>query len=154
MKETPEFASQKPSYAPPTIDQVNVIGTKRGWKTKSDGDLSVLFALTSHEISDFLKYENEELKKLIPEDIRGLRAYYINGLKMGSVGGGEFHRLRKEMLFALEGIFDFECEDVYGQRRGLRVDREKGLYIPNLILHTYETVIPGNLLVVANTLFD
>jgi hypothetical protein len=154
MKEEPEFASQRPVYALPTIDDVLVIGTQRGWKTKSNADLVVLFAMAAHEVSDFLKYENEELKNFIPGDIRGLRAYYIKGLKMGSIGGGEFHRLRKEILFSLEGIFDFECEDVYGRKRMLRIDQDKALYLPNFISHTYETITSGDLLVFANTLFN
>ena len=69
----PDFASQKPSYQAPTIQDIVSIGTMGPLKTRTDGELSVLFAMPMHVVNDFLKYETDELKNFLPKDIRGLR---------------------------------------------------------------------------------
>ncbi|MBN2459602.1 WxcM-like domain-containing protein [Candidatus Woesearchaeota archaeon] len=149
-----EFASAKPSYRAPSIDDIASIGTRGPWKTKSGGELNVLFAMPMHTVNDFLRYETDELKNYLPRDLRGLRQYHVKNLNIGKVGIGEFHRLRKEMIFVLEGLIDFEFEDVYGGLERMRLDPGRGVYIPNFILHSYDIKNCSQLVVLANTLFD
>ena len=73
---------------------------------------------------------------------------------MGVNGNQEFHRVRKEMIFVLDGLIDFEFEDVYGRTAGMRLDPGKGLYLPNLIMHSYDVKNYSQLVVLANTLFE
>lgn len=153
MNQELEFAYKKPSNKPACVHDILEIASKGPWKTKSDAELIVLFALPYDDLLGYIKYDESELRQ-IPEDIRGLRSYSVRGLKNGSMGGMEFHRIRKELLFGLEGLIDVECEDVYRNKRNFRLDSQKGIYIPPFILHTYETIEDAGLLVIANTLFN
>jgi hypothetical protein len=148
-----QFACEKPSSDPVGIEYIMEIEARGPWKTKSDAELKVLFAMPYEKLLEFLKYDENELRQL-PENIRGLRSYSVKGLRKGSLGGMEFHRIRKELLFGLEGVVDVECEDVYENKRRFRLDSQNGIYIPSFILHTYETIEDGGILVVANTLFN
>lgn len=146
----------KPKTNPPSVDQVFSIEaswSRQTFQTKSGGRLSVLFQIPEACFpQDYKEYEKYELGK-IPVEIRGLRAYRVDGLKENSIGANEFHRVRKEILFAVDGAFEIECEDVYGNRKEFFLEGSKGLFIPPFIFHTYKTKKEGSLLVVANTLF-
>jgi hypothetical protein len=148
-----QFACEKPLSNPDSIEYVSEIEARGPWKTKSDAELKVLFAMPYDKLLEFLKYDENELRQL-PENITGLRSYSVKGLVKGSLGGMEFHRIRKELLFGLEGVVDVECEDVYENKRRFRLDSQYGIYIPPFILHTYKTIEDGGVLVVANTLFN
>ena len=105
-----KFACEKPLSNTDSIEYVSEIEARGPWKTKSDAELKVLFAMPYEKLLEFLKYDENELRQL-PENIRGLRSYSVKGLRKGSLGGMEFHRIRKELLFGLEGVVDVECED-------------------------------------------
>ncbi len=148
-----QFAHKKPSCNPLTVESVIEIETKGPWKTKSDAELRVLFAMPHANLLEFLRYDENELGQL-PENIKGLRSYSVRGIRKGNKGGIEFHRIRKELLFGLEGVFNIECEDVYGNKKDFELDSQRGIYIPSFVLHTYKTIEDGGLLVIANTLFN
>ena len=156
-------------------DWIKTPEIKGPWKTKSGGELRVLFSVPFQvlfsgkkdplsgikrffEIGDqiasgYFSYNKKELEK-IPTDIRGFRSYTVSGLEKGSVGAMEFHKIRKELLFAIKGSAEIEVEDLEGGERKFIVNDETGLYIPSYLLHTYR-VLENNtkILVVANTLY-
>lgn len=137
-----------------TIDNVRVLSSKGPWTTKSDAELMVKFAMPSEEVKDFFQYNQKELDK-IPEDIRGLRGYTVRGLRKGTTGGKEFHRVRKELVFGLEGRIEWICEDVFGGEKILELTPKNGVYVPPFIIHTYNTLEDNSsFLVIANTLFN
>jgi len=138
----------------PLIKDIREIKTKGPWKTKSDGDLMIAFALSlKNDLQKFFKYDTREMKKI--PDIRGLRCYTINNLSKNKIGGGEFHRLRQEIVFALEGSVRWECEDLHGQKIDIILNSQNGVWIPPFILHSYQVLEEGSKLVaIANTLFD
>jgi len=149
----PPFVFQPPSYKPPTVDDIIDLEVKGPWTTKSNAVLNVLLAMPHDLATQFLTYD-DELGKL-PVDIRGLRIYSVRGLKKGSVGGTEFHRIRKEQIIGLDGSVDLELEDVYGRKRNVVITPKRGVHFPPFILHTYTTLQDNSgLLVVANTLFN
>lgn len=101
-----------------------------------------------------MRHNREELNK-IPEDIRGLRSYSVRGLPKDKIGGTEFHRIREELVFGLEGRVLWKCEDIYGGRREFELSSQKGVWVPPFVLHTYHTLEENSgLLVLANTLFN
>ena len=116
MKKESQFAYKKPAYNPPSIENIIKIEAKGPWKTKSNADLRVLFAMPQEYLLEFLKYDKDELKYL-SRDIKGMRIYSVKGLRKGSKGGEEFHRVRNELIFGLNGVFDIECEDVYRNKK-------------------------------------
>lgn len=123
------------------------------FKTKSGGDLTVLFTLPFDLIRDFFKYDEEELRE-VPKDIRGLRQYQVRHLPTGRIGGTEFHRVRQEIVFGLAGSVKWECEDVFGAKREFLLTLQNGIYMPPYILHTYCVEEEGSgLAVVCNTSF-
>lgn len=160
------FGSSKPSRAPETVDAVLELLVEGPYPTKSGGKLDKLFEFNSNSLfllndyHSYFDYDEEELARL-PKDIRGLRSYTVHGLNVHqandspSIGGVEFHRLRKELFFVLDGMASVAVEDVYGGKKKFMLDPQKGLYILPFILHTY-TVTAENtrLLVVANTIFN
>lgn len=122
-------------------------------KTDALSPVKVLFKIGPQITSTYFLYEKTQLEK-IPQDRRGYRAYTVRGLKGGSVGAMEFHQLRKELLFVLEGSAEMDVEDVYGGKKTFTINPSKGLYIPPLILHTYKILEDNTaLLVLANTLY-
>ncbi len=149
----PEFAYRKPSKQPPKVSDAKTIPSRGPWVTKAGAELSVAFAFPQTDVSDYFSYDEEELA-MLPENIKGLRCYKQRGLKRGTEGGGEFHRIRKELLFVFEGALDMEIEDVYGDRRHCILNPESGLYLPPFLLHSFTTLKDSMLFVVANTLFN
>ncbi len=138
----------------PTVDQIQVIEARGPWTTKSGGQLNVVMAMDFGKVQDqYLHYEDNELAR-VPEDIRGLRIYTVRDLPKGSIGGTEWHRIREEMVFGLEGSVHWECEDVFGEKREFTLSAVLGVWMPPFILHTYQAREEGSgLLVFANTLF-
>jgi hypothetical protein len=153
MKNNFDFASEKPVVDPPPILDSEKIKVRGPWTTKSNAKLTVLNAFPHFMVERYLRHDENEAME-IPQDIRGLRLYHVRGLKKDSVGGKEFHRIRKEFFFGLEGVVDIELEDLYGDTKKYVLDVETGVYIPNFILHTYKTREDNSgILAVANTLF-
>ncbi|MBI2024803.1 MAG: WxcM-like domain-containing protein [Candidatus Harrisonbacteria bacterium] len=146
---------KKTDYPVPTIFNVRGIRARGPWKTKSSGKLNVLFAMPLAEVRDrFLHYRDTEISK-IPNDICGLRAYTVNDLSKGKIGGTEWHRIREEIVFTINGLVQWTCVDLFGARRDFIVSVGNGIWIPPFILHTYEVLEKNSrLLVIANTLFD
>lgn len=139
----------------PTIEDVLLLQIKGPWKTKADGELSVLFSLPYDQTMDsFLTYDQEELRKL-PTDIRGLRSYKVSNLKKGVIGGLEFHKLRKELLFVLQGSIRMTLTDINQQTKSfVLTNNSTGVYIPPFIIHTYEVLEDNTSLIgFVNTLF-
>jgi hypothetical protein len=135
------------------VKDIIKLEVKGPWKTKSEAYLSVLFALPYPIVQSFFDYDQNELQN-IPMDIRGLRSYSVKNVLSGKIGGGEFHRVRNEILFATSGIVKVSCVDLTGDKNEFIVDQSYGLYIPPFIMHTYEAIETADLLVIANTLFD
>lgn len=157
---TPFFCKQLEEISmksPPTLRLVEEIQTMPAtgpWKTKSGGELMVTMKLPLSTVQDqYLAYNEAELRR-IPEDIRGLRIYTVRNLPKGEIGGTEWHRVREEMIFILEGSVTWECEDLAGECITYTLTKDEGIWMPPSILHTY-TVLEENtgLLVFANTLF-
>lgn len=138
-----------------SVDRVLKIEGKGPWPTKSGGQLDMLFGLPFEQIQDmFFSYNQKELDEL-PRDIRGLRAYSVRGLKEGSVGAGEWHKVRSELVFAISGAAEWSCEDMHGNEKTLRLERGSGVFTPSFILHTYKALEDDTrLLVISNTVFD
>lgn len=139
-----------------TVDQIEVLEPRGPWTTKSGSKLWVISALPIEVAIDYFTYEQDELKK-IPEgfDIRGLRHYSNDGMPKGNKGGGEFHRIRKEIIFGTAGETAWECEDLDGGKRNFTLAPNFGIKFNPFILHTYEVKEENSgILVVANTLFD
>ena len=119
------------------------------WATKSGGKLEVLVRFDFFGAMDFLNfYQNS--------GIRGLRLYIVKELPDGEVGGGEFHKVRQEILMVTQGEVLFIIEDLHGVKKEITLTPETGvLFIPIWILHTYVAKRPGSeILVLANTDFD
>ncbi|HRN96998.1 MAG TPA: WxcM-like domain-containing protein [Candidatus Saccharibacteria bacterium] len=145
---------QKPTYPTPRVTDIQEIKRKGPWDTKSGGSLNVLFSIGYDSIQGrFLRYERSELE-MIGMDIRGLRSYTVTGLKKGSVGAHEWHRLRNELVFTVRGSVKWTCEDTYGEIVTFSKSTSFGLWIPPFTLHTYESLEDNSeILVFANTLF-
>jgi dTDP-4-dehydrorhamnose 3,5-epimerase-like enzyme len=146
---------EKPTFQVPKVNNVKVIENKGPWDTKSGGKLNVLFGIDFNTLNEgYFSYEKSELDK-IPQDIRGFRSYSVSDLKIGKVGANEWHRIRNELVFAIEGSVEWTCEDVYGNQASFILDDKQGVWTPPFILHTYKTLEDKNgILVIANTLFD
>jgi hypothetical protein len=144
---------EKPMAAPAKVDQARLLPIIGNIPTKSEALLHMFLQLPEREMAEFFSYGQDELKKL-PAGRKGLRLYGVTGLKEGKIGGKEFHRVKKEFFFMVEGSMRMECEDVYGDKKEFIVDRSHGLYIPPFVMHTYTMLAPGSFLVVANTIFD
>ena len=137
-----------------TVADIQTIESRGPWTTKSNGELMVLFALNYVDLQKFFSYDEDELKR-IPEDLRGFRIYTVRNLPKPEIGGGEFHRIRQELVFGLEGSVNWSCQDVYGQSREFVITPEIGVWVPPFILHTYQVREKNSgLLVIANTLYN
>lgn len=145
---------KKPIYSVPNIKDIHTIDRKGPWNTKSGGELNVLFGIPIDEIeAKFFNYNQDELDKL-PRDVRGLRSYTVRNLATGSIGANEWHRIRNELVFAINGSAKWTCEDIYGKRVEFMLDQKSGVWTPPFILHTYEALQDNTeLMVIANTLF-
>jgi len=158
-----DFESSKPAVMPASVDDVVELAafynpeTGKPWDTKSGGKLSVIAKLPYEWLQKFGQYDESELK-FIPQDIRGFRIYEVGRIPKGRIGGTEFHRIRHEIAVCTQGLVEWRCEDVYGKRKNFVLDKEKGVYMPSFIRHTYLTPENGpdgsELIVVCNTLFD
>jgi quercetin dioxygenase-like cupin family protein len=137
-----------------TVDEIRIIQGHGPWKTKSGGELNVVLAIPFGELQQqYLHYEDAELAR-VPGDIRGIRVYTVTGVPKGKIGGTEWHRIREEMVFALQGSFRWECEDLLGNKRTFTLRPGTGIWMPPFVLHTYKAEEDeSGLLVVANTLF-
>ena len=140
---------------PSRVDKIQVLDARGPWQTKSGGKLMVAFTLPFDVVQQrYFAYDQEELKK-VPEDIRGLRIYTVRDLPQGPIGGTEFHRIREEIIYGLEGKIKMECEDLFGGKKKFILTPEKGIWMPPFILHTYKMMEEkSGLLVIANTLFN
>lgn len=140
---------------PARIEEVRELNARGPWTTKSGGTLNVAVTFPFDIIQLFINtYDEGELKK-IPEDIRGFRIYTVRNLPIGRVGGTEFHRIRREIAFGLEGRIRWECEDLYGKKKEFIMTPKTGLVIPPSIIHTYEVLEDkSGIFAVANTLFN
>ncbi|MGC9048818.1 MAG: WxcM-like domain-containing protein [Patescibacteria group bacterium] len=115
-------------------------------------DLSQLFKFFSYNRKELERLARRGVKK---DEICGFRIYYITRLKRGAVGGGEFHKLREEILFVISGRAILTFKDCYGGVRVVRLSAKRGVRIPPYILHSYKITEDGTtFLVIANTLFD
>jgi len=147
----------------PTVRSVIDFETAGPWTTKSGAELRVLthfpgdsvMGIPIEYVSErFLRYSDNELDR-VSSEIMGIRLYTVRGIPAGAVGGTEFHRVREEMVFCLDGSVWWECEDLFGERREWVLTPEKGIWMPPYILHTYRALEAGSgLLVLANTRFD
>lgn len=114
----------------------------------------MLFAFGLPGLGGITSYNSDEMGKLA-SDIRGLRAYRVSGLKAGSVGGKEFHRIRVEIFAVMKGRLGMEIEDVYAGKKTLVLGKNEGALIHPFMLHTYNALEEdSSFLVLANTLFD
>jgi len=138
----------------PTVNDVRVLEAAGPWKTKSDGELNVLFKLPFDDImGKFFSYNQSELDK-IPADIRGLRSYRVSRLANAAIGAKEWHKVRNELAITTRGSIKWTCQDIYGGSVTHVLDESHGLWIPPYILHTYEALQDDSeVLVIANTLF-
>jgi dTDP-4-dehydrorhamnose 3,5-epimerase-like enzyme len=145
---------QKPNYPVALIDEIVTLPGKGPWNSKSGGQLNVLFGLPLADIEGrFFSYRDEELKQL-SQDVRGLRSYSVSNIPKGTIGANEWHRLRNELVFAIEGTVVWMCEDVWGNKKSITLDGGTGVWVPPFILHSYQAQTQNSrLLVIANTLF-
>lgn len=139
----------------PTISDIRRLEGTGPWKTKSGGDLNVLFGIPLKDIlHSYFQYDHDELSK-ISTDIRGLRSYKVSSIKSGQIGANEWHRIRQELVFCLEGQFTWTCEDLVGHKQTYDLRPGIGYWVPPYILHSYcSEKDGGHLIIVANTLFD
>lgn len=157
-----KLGMRKPDKNPATVDDVLELPVQGPWVTKSKGQLDKLFEIGFDLLfhGGYFDYDATELSYL-SKDIRGLRSYTVHKLKQKQengepvIGGMEYHRIRKELFFVLEGGATIELEDVYGKIKKVALNPRNGLFIPPFILHTYWINADNTrLLVIANTLFD
>ena len=139
----------------PTVAAVRVLEARGPWETKSGGPLNVLYAMPFGDLlGSFFSYPEPELST-ISGDIRGFRAYTVDGLPQGRSGGNEWHKVRQELVFGLAGSMRWVCEDLNGGQRVRFLGPRQGMWLPRCIPHSYEVLEEGSaFLVIANTLFD
>ncbi len=137
------------------VNEIKELKARGPWTTKSDGSLMVNFAFPSAEFQEkFFSYNDAELAKL-PKDIRGFRMYNVSGLKKGSIGGGEFHRVRQEFVIMIEGETWWTFEDLSAKTRNVLLTPQKAIWLPPFVLHSYGVLSEtATFVVIANTLFD
>jgi len=140
-----------------TVDDIKTFETRGPWRSKSGGELNVLFALSKDEVAAFLDMDNPEfdhVTEVSGHDIRGLRSYTVSGIQKDAVGGKEWHGVRTEYVRAVQGSVRWDCVDFAGNKREYVLDAGHAVMIPPHILHTY-TGLESNttLQVVCNTLF-
>lgn len=139
----------------PTLSDIRTFAATEHWKTKSNGDLSVLFAIPYDDVlGRFLSYDTAKLARL-PYDIRGLRSYRVSGLRRGSIGANEWHKIRNEIIAVSHGSIQLDCSDTRGGTKTFTIGKELCVWIPPYIMHTY-TVLEDDteIMVLANTLFN
>lgn len=149
-----EFEHSRPlNYS--TVDQIEILEPRGPWITKSGSLLFVLAALPIEVVGNYFRYDPNELAKM-PRgfDIRGFRLYSNRGMPIGNKGGGEFHRIRQEIIIGLEGETFWECEDLNCAKRTFTLTQHIGIKLSPFIMHSYEVKQDNSgILVLANTLF-
>ena len=140
---------------PKSVAQIGVFPNEGPWKSKSGGELNVLFARHLSFITGlFFEYDADELEK-IPRDIRGLRMYIVDNIPKGGIGGNEFHRIRQEIIIPIKGRLVYECADLFGQKRDFDLTPKTSIWLPPLVMHTYQAQEDNSsIVVIANTLYD
>lgn len=137
----------------PSVNDIIVIKSEGEWPTKSGGILSVLYRIDFSLLENFLTYDPNELKN-IPVDIRGLRSYRVEAIPKGAVGANEWHKIRNEIVYCLNGSFKWVCKDTHGKERSFIIDKNCAIFTPHHILHTYTSLQENSCIsVLANTLF-
>jgi hypothetical protein len=174
-----ELGGSKPRNNPANVKDVIFYKSEGPYTTKTNSSLFVCFALPSlntgnlefieelaipHGIDEntFLSADKNEESKLIeatkmiyPEfnyQISGLRGYFQLGMN-GGVAGREFHRIRKEITFLIDGKLNAKLEDVYGKKMEISLGIGDGLFIPPFIIHSFEIIEKSIMFSLANTLF-
>ncbi len=150
---SPYFAI--PDRNPHSVNDAVVYDSNRGpWPTRSDGLLSVMFALDQDTLTHIMQPDPHELS-LVPNLRLGVRIFHLSNLAPGRIGGQHFHRVKEEIIVLTEGSVEYLLEDVYGGQRVVLMDGlTRGLYIPSFIRHTYTVRDSAKLLGVSNTLYD
>lgn len=138
------------------VNDIKKIEARGPWNCKSGGALNVLFAIGFPQMQKFFTYRQDDLTSIPPGfEIRGLRSYTVRDIPKGRIGGTEFHRIRQEMVFCLDGTIRWECEDLLGEKKEIVLTSRLGIWMPPYILHTYHSLEDKNgLFVVCNTMFD
>lgn len=119
---------------PARVSDVDVSTTIGPWHSKCHGDLLVPVMLPFEQARRFLEYDTEELARL-ETDIRGIRVFYLDHAEAGGMAGNQFHRLRTEIAFVVEGTVHWEFEDLYGGERKLVASQNLSVVIPPFVLH-------------------
>lgn len=145
----------------PSVKGVRVFQVRGPWKTKSNGELWVLFAFNFLEALKFFPFFSIRgilkhfIGKLFAPDIDGFRVYTVSGLKKGAEGGGEYHKKRQEFLYVYCGKVRLELEDIGGRRDIFVLHGGRVVLVPPGTLHSYEVLKDNSgLLVICNTTFD
>lgn len=140
-----------------TVAEIKVVESRGPWKSKSGGELDVLFGFNQDEVMAFLDFDNPEFSKVMQvsgKDIRGLRAYTVSGIAKDSIGAREWHRARSEFVRVLTGSIIWTCVDLEGNERTFTLDTKTAVLTPPGILHTYQALEANTKLqVICNTLF-
>lgn len=115
--------------------------------------LIVPIMLSNSGMQQLFDYDRRELDRLEVE-IRGLRMFYLHSSREGGVAGNQFHRLRTEVTFVIEGVVDWELEDLRGGTRAFQMTSQCAVWIPPFVLHRV-TFGPegGTLATLANTIY-
>lgn len=83
---------------------------------------------------------------LLPFEIR--RLYYLYDVPTGQVRGAHGHRKLQQLMVAVSGAVDVECDDGR-QRRSFRLDSpDVGLYVSPMIWRNLTGFTPGTVCVV------
>ena len=137
----------------PSINDCEYIHNKQTWKTKSNGELQVLFNWDSNKRDSF--FNNDLLENSAKPNIEGFRSYVVSNLQKNEKGGGEFHKKRQEIFTILTGKITMTIEDLEKNTKTIELEKNTSITILPGILHSY-TVEEDNtsFVVVANTTFD
>lgn len=138
-----------------TIHSVQEFQIRGPWVTKSKASLDVLAALSHEQTSQLFAYDEDELSA-VDEDIRGLRVYRVSNLQTGAIGGNEWHRIKKELVFVTRGSIQWSLRDQNGETKEcILTPNNCSLLIPPYILHTYEVLEDDSeIIVITNTLYN
>lgn len=106
-------------------------------------------------MNDFFTYDEDELSK-IDEDIRGLRIYRVSNLTNGAIGGREWHRIKKELVFVTKGRVHWKISDRSGnEKEFILTPNNHAILIPPYIMHTYTSLENNSeVVVITNTLYN
>jgi len=136
-----------------SVADVRVFEVGDTFRSKSGAELLVPVTLSAANVSTLLEYDERELDR-IGVDIRGLRIYYLRGGSKGAVSGNQFHRIRTEIIFPIEGAVQLNCEDLDGATFEMRVTDKHAVLVPPMVMHTmtFESAYTV-LCILTNTLF-